>query len=120
MARDLAGRRILIVEDEHLIAELECATLERAGAIVRRVDNEPAALALVSQNTPHVVALDWNLRGKYPLRLAAYLKSRSIPFVIVTGYQRDRLPPEVRTALFVQKPFAEDELVRALTDAMSR
>jgi CheY-like chemotaxis protein len=120
MLRGLAGRRILIVEDEHLIAELECATLERAGAIVGRVDNEPAALASLSQSTPDIVVLDWNLRGTCPARLAAYLKSRLIPFVIVSGYQREELPPEVRTALFAQKPFAQDELVRALARAVSR
>jgi DNA-binding response OmpR family regulator len=119
MMRGLAGKRILIVEDQHLVAELERATLEWVGAIVLGpVDNEPAAFALISDNSPDVVALDWNLHGHHPLRFATYLKGCAIPFVIVSGYERNILPPEVRSALFVQKPFAQDELVQVLAGAL--
>lgn len=121
MLRGLSGKRILIVEDEHLVAEQERITLQRAGAIiVGPVDNEPAALALLLQNSADLVALDWNLRGKRPLQLASYLKTRSIPFVIVSGYDREALPSETRSALFLRKPFAQDELVLALANAVSR
>jgi CheY-like chemotaxis protein len=118
--RGLAGKRILIVEDEHLVAEYERTTLEGCGAIIAgRVANESAAFAALLHGGADVVALDWNLRGDRPLKLASYLASRSIPFVIVSGYARETLPPEVRSAPYVQKPFAQDELVRTLFIAIS-
>ena len=88
--------------------------------IVGPVDNESAAFALISDNAPHVVALDWNLRGHHPLRLATYLKGRSVPYVIISGYERDMLPPEVRSSLYVQKPFAQDELIQMLARAVEQ
>ena len=119
MPRRLNGKRVLVVEDEFLLAHQERMALERVGAtIVGPVDNEPAAFAILMQDGADVVALDWNLRGKRPLRMTRYLKDRSIPFVIVTGYDRAALPTEVRTAPFVQKPFGQDELVLALANAV--
>ena len=119
--RGLAGKHILIVEDEHLVAELGRATLEQVGAIVLGpVDNEPAAFSLISDRPPDVVALDWNLRGRHPLRLATYLRDCAVPFVIVSGYERDALPPGVRSAFFVQKPLAQDELLQMLAGAIGQ
>jgi DNA-binding response OmpR family regulator len=117
----LVGRRVLIVEDEPLIADEQQAVLERARAIVlRKVDTEAAALAYLMQERADVVVLDWNLRGTHPLMLADYLGSQAVPFVIVTGYGRESLPSELRNCAFVQKPYRRAELLAGLSAALQQ
>lgn len=83
----LAGARILIVDDEFLVAmDLE-DRLKREGCdVIGPVPRETKALALLEQGRPDAVVLDLNLDGKLPLDLANTLVARQILFVIVTGY----------------------------------
>ncbi len=114
----LAGARILIVENEFLVAmDLE-DRLKREGCdVIGPVPRETKALALLEQDRPDAVVLDLNLDGELPLHLANTLVARQIPFVIVTGYGNRQLDvPALQEAPRVHKPIKTEELVRVLSD----
>jgi CheY-like chemotaxis protein len=120
MLQALPGTRILIVEDEHYIVRDERAALEAVGAvIVAAVDNEAAAFAVLLQRGVDIVLLDWNLQDRRPAKLAAYLQAVPVPFMMVTGYERDYLPAPLRTSPYLQKPFDRHTLVKELVRVLS-
>lgn len=88
-AARLAGdeRRILIVEDEELIALELSSELSRLGwAIVGPAATLAEAQALLSKGIDAAV-LDVNLRGRPVYPVAEALKKQRLPFVFCTGYE---------------------------------
>lgn len=81
------GKRILVIEDEFIVAAMLCDVLEDAGAVtlgpVGRVDE---GLKVIAAEQFDAAVLDWNLHGESGSRLAEALHERDIPFVIATGY----------------------------------
>ncbi len=114
----LQGTRILIVEDESLLAMDLADRLTREGCdVIGPASREAKALDLVARDTPDAVVLDLNLDGKLPIDLAKTLVARQIPFVIVTGYgKRPSDVPALQEAPRLQKPINTPELLRALAD----
>jgi CheY-like chemotaxis protein len=115
--RALAGRRVLVVEDEWLIAAHLKGTLERAGAVVLG----PAlsvgqALALLADGAPPDGAvLDVNLGDETVTPVAVALAGRGVPFLLATAYAAEALEePLLRAAPRVGKPCATATLVRAV------
>ncbi|MBM3547090.1 MAG: PAS domain S-box protein [Alphaproteobacteria bacterium] len=110
----LAGRRLLVIEDEPLIALAIVATLESAGAeVARPAGNEKEALRAIGEGTFDGAMLDANLHGRSVGEIAAALTRRQIPFVFVTGYGRQALPDSFRHIPLVAKPFSDRELIEA-------
>ena len=116
----LRGRRILIVEDEMLIAmEIE-DLLRRQGCIVLGpAPDARRAMALLDRERPDAVLLDLNLKGEPATPVAAALSARGLPFVLVTGYGKARSrEPALRDAPRVDKPVDPQALVRALAQVL--
>jgi PAS domain S-box-containing protein len=108
----LAGKRILVVEDEPLLVQAVVANLEDAGAEIAGAAATPEeALELIEVGSIDAALLDVNLRGRPVDAVAAALTRRDIPFLFVTGYGRGSLPRPFREAPFLAKPFLPDELV---------
>ena len=83
----LAGLRILIVEDEAMIALLIQDVLEEIGSvIVGPASRIPAALDLIAAEAVDLAVLDLNLAGQPVYPVAEVLADRGIPFVFITGY----------------------------------
>ena len=115
-ADKLTGLRVLIVEDEMLLAmDLE-ALLEGRGCIVEAANSIPLALSAIEDWAPDVVTLDMNLDGNSSEPIAASLRKRDIPFVVVTGYS-DSLAEvaEIKNAPLVKKPYDCGELIEKLS-----
>lgn len=111
----LAGKRVLVVEDEPLIALALVSSLEAAGAEVGRpVGTEKEALAAIERGGLDVALLDANLHGKPVGEIAAALTRRNIPFIFVTGYGRESLPESFRQASVLPKPFSDKQLIDAI------
>lgn len=111
----LAGRRLLVIEDEPLIALGLVSSLEVAGAEVGRpVGTEKEALAAIERGGFDAALLDANLHGKPVDAIAAALTRKSIPFVFVTGYGRESLPESFRRAAVLSKPFSDKQLLDAI------
>ncbi len=113
----LAGRRILIVEDEMLLAmDLEQILEGWGAAVVGPVPSIDQALELLSQERPDAATLDMNLSGVSSLPLATELATQNIPFILVSGYSDvDMRDGVLREAPFLRKPYDERELLTALT-----
>lgn len=116
----LRGRRILIVEDEPLLA-LELATvLEEAGSVViGPAGTLEEALNFIANTNLDGVLLDGNLKGRPVDDVAAALAEREIPFVFVTGYGRDSLPATFREMPLLGKPYNQDQLLDAAVQMVS-
>jgi CheY-like chemotaxis protein len=113
----LAGLRILIVEDEALIAMEIDAILEDLGCeVVGTVATIEAALAAISDaDWLDGVFLDLNLNGRAALPIAEMLHLHGVPLILVTGYASSPSDPTIlRDARRLSKPFR----TRDLEDAM--
>lgn len=113
-----ANRRILVVEDEFLVATVLCDMLEDASAVVVgpavTVDK---AMQLIQEHPIEAAILDINLNGQWSDPIAEELKAQGIPFVFTTGYGANE-----RTARFgvriVAKPYSWEEVEEQLAQAM--
>ena len=112
----LQGRRILVVEDEALVAMLvEDALLDAGCSVVGPVATVAEALALLEQGEmPEAAVLDLNLAGETSTPVADALTRRGVPFVVATGYGAAGLPPEHRDVPVLAKPYDPAELTATL------
>jgi two-component sensor histidine kinase/CheY-like chemotaxis protein len=119
-AASLAGRRILVIEDEALIAGQIQSLLVGQGCLVagpvRGLDN---ALALARSEPLDAAVLDVNLSGSQSEAVADALRQRAIPFVVLTGYADSGLSAAFYGAPVVAKPFDEEELLNILAHEIS-
>jgi len=115
----LAGRRILVVEDEALVAMMIADTLADAGCtIVGPVATTRDALALLRAAPVDGATLDINLTHEEVLPVAEALDALRIRFVLVTGYDQENVLCRYRRWPMVQKPFTETALLRGLAQAL--
>jgi DNA-binding response OmpR family regulator len=116
-ASALRGRRVLIVEDEMLVAmEIESLLRREGCAVVGPAPTVARALALLDQERPDAALLDLNLNGQAATPVAAALIKDGVPFVLVTGYSEEQMRElGLRHAARVGKPVNERELLRVLT-----
>lgn len=116
------GKRILIVEDEFLLAGELAANFRREGCLV--LGPAPAldrALALLGGDTPDAAVVDVNLNGERSTALIEVLLRRNVPFVVVSGYNIAQLTePAFRGVPHLDKPFRWPDLLGALALAMAR
>ena len=112
----LAGRRILIVEDEALVAMLVEDALFDAGAeVIGPVATVAEAMALLDAAAPDAAVLDLNLAGETSTPVADVLANRGVPFVVATGYGAEGLPPGHASVPVLAKPYDPDELTGTLS-----
>lgn len=98
-------RRILLVEDEFLVALLVEEALRDLGCeVVGPIDDVDGALAVARDERLDGALLDVNLNGRLVYPVAEVLQERGIPFAFTTGYAGIDLPLKYRAMLRVQKP----------------
>jgi DNA-binding response OmpR family regulator len=119
----LAGRRVLVVEDDYFVAKEMAAVLREHGAtVLGPVPDVRRGRALLSQDEPDCALLDVNLKGQFVFELAEELLDRGVPPIFTTGYDASFLPPRLREAPCLHKPVDMFELVRIIREetAMGR
>lgn len=112
----LEGCRILVVEDEYLIADdMRGALLDAGAEVLGPVPTLDAAMSLVAAE-PRLDAalLDINLGGTMVFDLADTLTSRSVPFVFATGYDDSAIPDRFADVPRLEKPVKPREVLAAL------
>lgn len=112
----LNGRKILVVEDDYLVAVAVADMLEAAGAaVIGPMSGLDEALSFVAEHHDVDAAiLDVDLHGEKSYPLAQALIARQVRFVFATGYGEEGLDQSYRKYPRVQKPFDERALVSAL------
>ncbi|MFC0409877.1 response regulator [Roseomonas elaeocarpi] len=112
---NLEGRRVLVVEDETLVAMLVEDTLLDSGAeVLGPVSTVAAALQLIESEVPDVAVLDLNLAGETSEPIADALVKLKVPFVVASGYGQAGVPTRHANVPVLAKPYAPEELTAAL------
>jgi CheY-like chemotaxis protein len=112
----LKGLRVLIAEDQYLIAAELRRVLEAEGiVIVGPFSTLAMALAAIAQLVD-VALLDVNLHGLSVFALAEDLTRRGIPYGFATAYEAAALPKQYQTIPRVEKPVAPEALLHLLAN----
>jgi response regulator of citrate/malate metabolism len=115
----LKGARVLIVEDDFMVAMAAKDMVECLGGVVA---GTARSVAVAKEKIRHpgldCVMLDVNLNGDLSLGIAAELQEREIPFVFCTAYSHafDGFEHVPR----VRKPYCEHDLVAAFNEVPVR
>jgi CheY-like chemotaxis protein len=116
----LVGRRVLVVEDEMMIAmlvedmlaEFGCAVVGPAHALDTALDLVRTELGL------DAALLDVNLGGQPVFAVADALRAKGVPAIFSTGYGDAALRDVDRGSQVLQKPFRAGDLAKALSAAL--
>jgi len=119
-SEDLRGRRLLLVEDEYMIAADLAQTLEAYGVeVVGPAGSVEDALRLIEAGERiDAAVLDINLRGERVYPVAEALGEKAVPFVFATGYDAWAIPPAYAQAPRCEKPVDVTVLARLLAGGM--
>ena len=97
--------RVLVVEDEWLIAQDYRILLSRAGYIViGPVATRASAMAMLDSETVDLALLDYQLSEETSASVAERLTKEKIPFIVVTGHAKVDLPVQFSSAVVAGKP----------------
>jgi len=120
--RTLKNRRILVVEDEYMLADELGTELTDAGALVLGpVASVEKAMDLIEAgNVFDGAILDVNLAGELVYPVADLLTERGIPFVFATGYDASVIPKRFAHIVCCGKPVTIPVVTRAIGTPMQR
>lgn len=114
----LAGKRILVVEDEALIAAMVEDMLSELGAtVVGPATTLSKGMALAAAEALDAAVLDVNIRDERIDPVAELLRSRSVPMVFATGYGAGAAAG-LPTPRIIDKPYTQDKLAHALSELL--
>jgi len=115
------GLRVLIVEDEFLLAmSLEDDLVAAGCSPIGPFANLASATEAAHREEFDLAILDVNLNGEVIFPLADELLSRSKPFVLVTGYGAASLPERFRSLPRLAKPYDLTNLIKEIDHAMPK
>jgi CheY-like chemotaxis protein len=112
-AAPVHGRRILLVEDEALVAMMiQDVLIESGHSVIGPVSRAAEALHAAKESDFDAAILDINLGDGMAYPVADILSARGVPFVFVTGYEADTVDDRFRTVPVLQKPIERQMLQR--------
>ena len=116
VVQGLRGCRVLVVEDDFLIADnLRYGLEERGVEVWGPVSGIADAVSLLSrQGLPDLAVLDVNLGDEMVYALADRLRDEGVPFLFATGYDRAAIKDGYQAVPHVEKPGDLGTLLRAL------
>ena len=111
----LESRRIFVVEDSPVVAEMLAEMLRDLGcAVVGPIGNMGIALEQAAEEAIDAAVIDLNIRGGKVFPVARALADRGIPFLLMSGYGDFSLPQEWEDRPRLTKPFSAETLDAAL------
>ncbi len=116
----ITGKRILVVEDEAIIAAfVEDLLLELGATVVGPAYSVTQGLTLATSGSIDAALLDVNVRDESIAPVRDALRERGIPVVFATGYGQDRSRDVTGGFIVVDKPYSKDRIARALSECFS-
>jgi CheY-like chemotaxis protein len=117
----LSGKRVLVVEDEMIVAMcLEDSLTSMGAEVVGPAMRLDAAVELARSEGLHGAVLDINLHGERSYPVADILQERGVPFVFATGYGHAEGYNGFNDVPVLKKPYRDSELASLLTAVMFR
>ncbi|QNE32983.1 response regulator [Sphingomonas sp. NBWT7] len=119
----LAGQKVLVLEDEYLLADYITSVVESVGATPQGpfASGEDALISLASgDGLPTIATLDVNLLDGPSFKVADELDQLGIPFVFITAYGATSLPNRFAARPVLTKPFAPFQVVQELLALLER
>ncbi len=118
----LAGLRLLVVEDNYLVAGVIVQHMRQRGAVVLGpAPSVEKALEIVERETFDAAVLDIDLQGSTVAPVALRLRELGRPFAFLTGYGSDgALPPELADERRLSKPVPMDDLAAMVLELVGR
>lgn len=114
-----AGKRVLVVEDEAIVAMLIEDILGEMGVeVVGPAARNAQAIDLLAQGPVDAAILDVNLGAETSTPTAEALRARGVPFAFATGYGAAGVPAGFEGQATLPKPFREADLRDALARAL--
>ena len=113
------GKRVLVLEDEAIIAMLLDELIEAAGGTAHCVSTLAAVPAALDQAMPDLAILDINIRDESSFAVAALVAERGVPFIFASGYSRPAIPAAMAAVPIVTKPYGLAELEEAFAEAIA-
>ena len=120
----MTGARVLVVEDETLLADTLCDLLVGAGCVpVGPAANVTIALSLIEKSRIDAAIVDVRLMDEMSYAVAYALRARGIPLMFLTASERGQLPVDLSDEILIEKPFKAPMLIEtvrrmARTDTM--
>jgi ActR/RegA family two-component response regulator len=113
---DLSSKRVLVTEDDYMIAfALHCELVDRGAKVIGPVSNLDWATALLEAKGPiDAAVIDINLQGELAFTLVDSLVQADIPVVFYTGYGAEVLPYRLRHIPRFEKPAPTSQVVQEL------
>ena len=116
----LRGKRVLVLEDEPIIAMLLDELIETAGGEATCVTSLEAAAAALAQSRPDAAVLDINVQNRPSFDLARRLVDLAVPVIFASGYRKALVPEDLKSVPIVTKPYGLDDLDHAFREAIAR
>ena len=117
MMNTLQGKRVMVVEDELLVAMMiEDILIEQDCIVLGPYTNLADALKASATEQMDLAVLDVNLRGEKIYPVAKMLSDRGVPFLLLSGYGADAIPPDQPHWRACAKPFSPEELTSKLCE----
>ena len=115
----LKGLRVLVVEDEALVAlQLEDMLSELGCTVVGPASRVGQGLDLLRDQTVDAAVLDLNVAGELVYPVAKSLADQGRPFIFVTGYGASGVAADYRDSQILQKPILLGQLRKAMLAAI--
>lgn len=112
---DLAGRRILIVEDSPVVAPFTADLLADLGCdVVGPAPNMAAARELAEGASFDAAIMDVHIRGERVFPLCELLEAKDVPFVLTSGYADWTMPRKWEDRPRLQKPYTIEDVEAVL------
>jgi CheY-like chemotaxis protein len=119
--KTVAGKRVLVVEDELMIRMLLEGMLTDLGhSVVAEAGRIEEALTLAKEAEFDIAVLDVNLHGKPITPVVEVLVARGLPFVFASGFGQQGVPEPYRSSPALQKPFQSEALAKAIKQAAAK
>ena len=110
-----SARRVLVVEDEAIVAIFLEELLTDLGYQVAGVlSHLKQAMARANDENFDFAILDVHLAGEDVFPFADALAARGIPFVFMSGLGKQEIPERLRDRPTLQKPFRPEEVSKAI------
>src|SRR5262249_35068297 len=117
----LAGKHVLVVEDIYLEAQdVRRAVESAAGSVLGPASSIDQALWWIKRHQPDCGILDVGIGPLPTTPVAQRLDELKVPYIVAPGFSREVIPPPLRSAPYLAKPFLREQLIESVLRSMCR